>query len=121
MACAGMGPTLAGRALRAVLWGVCHFAFVLVEQVAELAAPLLLVVGAGWYALPRVLGLIQTSDGQMRDILNGLVEKIPTEIVLAGFRLTPGGLIFDGVVLMVVAAGLSTATAVLANELYRDR
>ena len=115
------GPTVAGRAARATLWGLAHFAFVLVEQVAELVAPLLLVVGAGWWALPKAVSLIQTSDGQMRDILNGLVQHIPTALTVAGHTFTPVGLLVDGVVLMAIAAGLSTATAVLANELYRDR
>ena len=115
------GPSILGRAARATLWGLVHFAFVLVQQIAELLAPLLLVLGAGWYALPKAVSLIQTNDGQMRDVLNGLVEKFPTEFTLAGHHITPVGLIVDGVVLMVLAAALSTATAVLANELYRDR
>ncbi len=115
------GPSVAGRAARITLWGVVHFAFVLAQQLAELLAPLLLVLGIGWYALPRAVSLIQTNDGQMRDILNGLVERVPTELTVAGHSLTPVGLIVDGVLLMVIAAGLSTATAVLANELYRDR
>ena len=115
------GPLVAGRVARITLWGVVHFAFVLVQQLSELLAPLLLVLGIGWYALPRAVELIQTGDGQMRDILNGLVAHVPSELLVAGVRLTPVGLIVDGVLLMVVAAGLSTATALLANELYRDR
>ena len=115
------GPSVAGRAARITLWGVVHFAFVLAQQLAELLAPLLLVLGIGWYALPRAVALIQTNDGQMRDILNGLVDRVPTELTVAGHSFTPTGLIVDGVLLMVIAAGLSTATAVLANELYRDR
>ncbi len=115
------GPSVAGRAARITVWGVVHFAFVLVQQLAELLAPLLLVLGIGWYALPKAVELIQTNDGQMRDILNGLVDRMPAEFVIAAHRITPIGLIIDGVLLMVIAAALSTATAVLANELYRDR
>jgi hypothetical protein len=115
------GPSVAGHAARVTLWGIVHFAFVLTQQVAELLSPLLLVVGAGWYLLPRAVALIQTNDGQMRDVLNGLVQRVPTELTVADHVLTPTGLMLDGVLLMVVAAGLSTLTAVLANELYRDR
>ncbi len=115
------GPSVAGRAARITLWGIVHFAFVLTQQLAELLAPLLLVLGLGWYALPKAVALIQTNDGQMRDILNGLVEHVPTELTVANYQFTPTGLILDGVLLMVIAAGLSTATALLANELYRDR
>ncbi len=115
------GPTVAGRAVRVTAWSIAHFAFALAQQLAELLAPLLLILGIGWYALPRIVGLIQTSDGQMRDILNGLQDHVPTELTIEGHVLTPGGLILDGVLLMVIAAGLSTATAVLANELYRGR
>ena len=115
------GPSVAGHAARVTLWGIVHFAFVLTQQVAELLAPLLLVLGAGWFLLPRAIDLIQTNDGQMHDVLNGLVQRVPTELTVAGHVLTPTGLMLDGVLLMVVAAGLSTLTAVLANELYRDR
>jgi hypothetical protein len=115
------GPSLAGHAARITIWGVVHFAFVLTQQIAELVAPLFLVLGIGWYALPRAIGLIQTNDGQMHDILNGLVDRIPSVLEVAGHSFTPVGLIVDGVILMAIAAGLSTATALLANELYRDR
>lgn len=115
------GPAVAGRTARVVLWSVVHFCASLAQQLAELLAPLLLIAGIGWYVLPRVIGLIQTDDGQMRDILNGLENHVPQQIELAGHTLTATGLIFDGLVLMAIAAALSTATAVIGSELYRDR
>ena len=115
----GRAPALAGRAARLTIWGLVHFAFGLAEQLAELLAPLLLVIGIGWWALPRVLGMIQISDGQMRDIMDGLADRIPAEATIAGHVLTPSGLVIDGVLLMAIAAALSTASALLAKELYR--
>ncbi len=106
---------------RVASWSVVLFCASLAQPLAELLAPLLLIAGIGWYALPRVVGLIQTDDAQMRDILNGFESHVPHELVLAGHRLTPGGLIVDGIVLMVVAAALSTATTVIGNELFRER
>ena len=115
----GRAPALAGRAARLTIWGLVHFAFGLAEQLAELLAPLLLVIGIGWWALPRVLGMIQISDGQMRDIMGGLADRIPAEATIAGHVLTPSGLVIDGFLLMAIAAALSTASALLAKELYR--
>ena len=113
------GSALALHAVRVTVWSVAHFAFALAQQLAELLAPLFLVIGLGWYALPRVLGLIRTGDGQMQDILNGLQSHVPTEVDVAGHVLTPFGLVFDGILLMAIAAALSTLTAVLSRELYR--
>ncbi len=107
------------HAVRITVWSIAHFAFALVQQLAELLAPLLLVIGLGWYALPRVLGLVRTGDGQMQDILNGLQGHVPTEVDVAGHVLTPSGLVVDGILLMVLAAALSTLTAVLSREFYR--
>lgn len=115
------GPGVVGRAARVVVWSIVHFCANLAQQLAELLAPLLLIVGIGWYVLPRMIGLIQTDDAQVRDILAGLVSHVPSQVVLAGHTLTASGLIVDGVVLMVIAAALSTATTVIGNELYRER
>ena len=98
-----------------------HFGANLAQQLAELLAPLLLIAGLGWYVLPHLIGLIQTDDGQVREILSGVQSHVPAQLTLAGHTLTASGLIVDGIVLMVIAAALSTATTVLGNELYRER
>lgn len=113
------GPAVAGRAARITVWSVTHFLFALGQQLAELLAPLLLVVGIGWAALPRALGLIQTPDGQMRDILNGLQTHIPGTITFDGHAVSAIGMIVAGFALMAVAALLSTLIGVLDRELYR--
>ena len=112
-------PAIALHAARITVWSIAHFAFGLAQQLAELLAPLLFVIGIGWYALPRVLGLIRTGDDQMQDILSGLQDHVPTEVAVAGHVLTPFGLIVDGILLMALAAALSTLSAVLSRELYR--
>ena len=113
------GPALAGHAARVGVWGIVHFAAALMQQVAELFAPFALVVGIGWYALPRVLGLIENGDGQMHDVLSGLADHVPQSVDIGGHVLTPAGLVFDGFMVMALAALLSTVSAVLARELYR--
>ncbi len=115
------GPGVVGRAVRVMVWSIVHFCASLAQQLAELLAPLLLIVGIGWYVLPRVIGLIQTDDGQVRDIVAGVQSHVPSQLVLAGHTLTASGLIVDGIALMVIAAALSTATTVIGNELYRGR
>ena len=112
-------PTVAGHAARATIWSLVHFAAGFAQQVAELCAPLLFVVGAGWYALPHLLGLIETKDSEMQDVLGGLAAHVPSQFVLADHVLTPRGLLIDGLLLMAAAAALSTLTALLSREFYR--
>lgn len=112
-------PAIAGHAARATVWAIVHFVAGFVGQVAEFGAPLLLVLGFGWYALPHLLGLITTDDGEMRDVLNGLASHVPSQLAIGDHVLTPASLIFDGLLLMAVAAALSTLVALLSRELYR--
>lgn len=46
------------RIARVGVWAVFYFAFYLVQQVSELVAPLVLVLGIGWSALPHVIGIV---------------------------------------------------------------
>jgi len=106
--------------VRLVLWSILHFVFYFLQQVAELLAPLLLVVGLGWWALPHVVGTLTTSsaagsDTQARDILNSIAGTIPSGLHLAGHWITPGGLIVDGLLLMAFAALGATLSAVAAR------
>ncbi len=115
----GEGTTL--RALRLAFWGVAHFAFYFLQQLAELLAPLLLALGLGWWALPRLVDAITTheanADQQTRDILNTVAGTIPHALKLAGHWITPGGLIVDGLLLMAVAAAGATMSALAAREM----
>lgn len=105
--------------LRVAAWSVLHFLFYFLQQLAELLAPLLLVIGIGWWALPRIVGAITTgaasSDSQAHDVLNAISGTIPAGIHLAGHWITPGGLIVDGLLLMAVAAIGATLSALAAR------
>ncbi|TLU73463.1 hypothetical protein [Lichenicoccus roseus] len=115
----GPQPGTVLRAIRLMLWSIVHFVFYFMQQVAELLAPLLLVLGLGWWALPRLVDAITTheatADQQARDILNSISGTIPHTLVLAGHSLTPTGLIFDGLLLMALAALGATISAVAAR------
>lgn len=110
-----------GAMIRTTVWSVCHFAFYLAQQIAELLAPLLLIIGIGWYLLPHIVSAITTSaasaDPQARDIMNHVAGTIPTQLVLNGHVMTPGGLIFDGILLMGLAAVGATLSALSARNM----
>lgn len=116
-----------GAGGRIALWGTAHFCFYLVQQVAELAAPVLLVLGAGWWALPHLLGMAShgaasvdtasADSGQVHDMLATASHAIPASIDLGGHVFTAGGLIFDGILLMALAAACSTVAAIAAREI----
>lgn len=105
--------------LRLGAWSLVHVVFYFLQQIAELLAPLLLVVGVGWWALPRIVGAITTqtaeADSQAHDILNTISGTIPSGLHLAGHWITPTGLIFDGLLLMALAAIGATLSALAAR------
>ena len=110
--------------LRLGLWGVTHFLFYFLQQIAELLAPLFLVVGIGWWSLPRIVAAVTTqavssqtgsTDAQTRDILNTISGAIPTGLHLAGYWVTPGGLIGLGLLMMAGAAIGATLSALAAR------
>ncbi len=67
--------------LRLGVWSVLHAVFYFLQQLAELLAPLLLVAGLGWWALPRVVGAVTSgtagTDGQAHDVLASISGAIP--------------------------------------------
>jgi len=109
------------RLLRTAIWAVVHFAFYFVQQVAELMAPFLLILGAGWAILPKAMDAVtrttSTADPQTHDIIAHVSGAVPTQIVVGSHVLTAGGLIFDGFLLMAVAAAGSTVAALAAREM----
>ncbi len=109
------------RALRLAFWSIAHFAFYFLQQVAELVAPLLLALGLGWWALPRLVDAITTheanADQQTRDILDTVAGMIPGGLRLAGHWITPAVLITDGLLLMAAAAIGATISALAAREM----
>lgn len=110
--------------LRIGLWSVLHFVFYFLQQLAELLAPLLLVAGVGWWALPRIVGAITTQtaspgapDSQAHDILNTISGTIPSSVHIGTHWITAGGLITGGLLLMAIAAAGATLSALAAREM----
>ncbi|GAN53718.1 hypothetical protein Tasa_010_265 [Tanticharoenia sakaeratensis NBRC 103193] len=107
--------------LRMALWSVCYFVFYFGQQIAELLAPLVLILGIGWALLPHVVDAITTSlpnaDPQARDVMNHVAGNIPQQITLAGHLMTPSSLIFDGFLLMALAAIGATISALAARNM----
>lgn len=104
-----------------VFWALCHFVGSFVQQIAEIFAPLCLVVGIGWAALPHVLSLLTTkeiaTDPQARDVVNTMVTLFPNHLAIGQHLLTPIGLIINGLLLLALAALGSTIMTVAARKL----
>ncbi len=113
------GPAPRRSGLRLGLWGMMHFLFYFLQQVAELLAPLFLVAGIGWWSLPRIVGAVTAQagngDGQARDLLNTISGTIPTGMHLDGYWVTPAGLIALGLLMMAAAAIGATLSALAAR------
>ncbi len=108
------------RAARLALWAIVNVTLVFVELVAELLAPLLLMAGAAWWALPRVLSLV-VLDGQANDVLRGLAARLPTDMLVAGTWLSAPKLITDAILLFAVVAVCRTIAALMTRALFTDR
>ena len=104
-----------GHVARVGVWSVINAILVFCEHLAELFAPLLLLAGAAWWAIPRALGAL-TLEGQANDLLQIVRSRVPHDVYIDGSYYTAGTLIWDGVLLIGVVAicrTLSTALAVL--------
>ena len=103
------------------IWSVLYFLFYMAQQVAELLAPLLLIAGIGWAALPHVVSAVSSSaghvDAQAHDVMAHVAEAIPNEVMFGSHLLTPSGLIFDGILLMALAALGATLSAVASRSM----
>jgi hypothetical protein len=110
-----------GRLLRVAVCAVFYALFYFVQQVTELLAPLVLILGVGWSVLPHLIGAIGTSaataDPQARDIVTHLAGTIPHQIVVGSYVVTATSLVTDGVLLMAAAALCATLAAVAAREM----
>ncbi|MGC5748175.1 hypothetical protein J4P41_05960 [Gluconobacter sp. NFX36] len=115
------GPLSTGALIRTGIWSVCYFVFYFAQQVAELLAPLLLILGLGWYILPHIVSAITTSaasaDPQAKDIMNHVAGTLPTHLQIGSHLLTPGSLMFDGFLLMGLAAIGATLSALAARNM----
>ncbi|GAA4485597.1 hypothetical protein GCM10023157_30650 [Gluconacetobacter asukensis] len=108
---------IARVAICAVFYGLFYF----VQQVTELLAPLVLILGVGWGALPHIVGAIGTSaasaDPQTRDIVTHVAGTIPHQIVIGSHVVTADSLVVDGLLMMAAAAVCAALAAVAAREM----
>ncbi|WP_256967764.1 hypothetical protein [Commensalibacter intestini] len=104
-----------------IVWAVCHFAFFFIQQVAEIFAPLLLIIGIIWKILPSLahsaVGMVDASDPQIRDMVGRGTDLIPTSLTVAGHTISASSLIFDGLLLIALTALCATITAFLGRRL----
>jgi hypothetical protein len=107
--------TVALRLAKMVVRGLALFAFCFVEILAELLAPVVLIGGIGWAALPGLLSMA-TPEGQARELLNNIVQAVPREIHLGHMALTPTALIVDGLLLIAVVALCRTLQSIIGTE-----
>jgi hypothetical protein len=108
------------KAANVIVWAIINAALLFAEQLAELLAPLFLLAGAVWWAIPRALDTI-TLDGPANDVLQTVRGHIPHEIVLGGDYYTPGALIWNGVLCIAVVAICRTLSILLATLLLDRR
>lgn len=113
-------PGVLSRGLRATAWGLAHWALGFVAQVLEVLAPLTLVCGLGWWALPRLATLVPL-DAQARAVADDALAHVPQTLHLAGLSLSPMGMIVDGLMLMALAALMQTMSAIVAAEIHNGR
>ncbi len=103
------------RLAKAVARGVVLFAFSFVEILAELLAPVVLICGIGWAALPGMLSMA-SGEGQAHELLNNVLQSIPRELHVGGMALTPTTLIVDGLLLIAVVALCRTLQTIVSNQ-----
>jgi hypothetical protein len=104
------------RAAGVVVWAVINAAILFAEQLAELLAPLLLLAGAVWWAIPRGLDALKL-DGPANDILQQVRAHVPSEIFVSGSYYSAHTLISDGLWCIAVVAICRTLSNLLTNLL----
>ncbi len=105
--------------LRTTIWAICYFVFYFVQQLAELLAPLLLIARVLWKVLPAVIGSLThaaAADPQARDAISGVAAAIPSHLAVAGYDLTASSLIWDGILLMALAAAGATLATIAGKN-----
>ncbi|MEE8663185.1 MAG: hypothetical protein SOH81_06340 [Acetobacter sp.] len=104
-----------------LLWAVLYFLFYVMQQLAELLAPLALIIGIGWSVLPKLVDAISSgigsTDPQTQEAVAHVGNIIPKELVISGHVMTASGLIGDGIMLIVLAALGATLSAVAARSM----
>ncbi len=103
------------RLARAVVRGVVLFAIALIEIMAEMLAPIVLICGVGWAMLPGLLSMAGT-EGQARELLSNVMQSIPKQLHVGSMVVTPTALIADGLLLIAVVALCRTLQTIISSE-----
>ncbi len=104
------------RISKRVVQGLVMFAVGFVEIVAEVLAPIVLISGIAWSFLPGLLSGVGP-EGPARDAINSVVQAVPREIHFGHSVITPGSLIFDGIMLIALVALCRTILAIVNREI----
>jgi hypothetical protein len=102
---------MALRGLGIAFWGIVTFALTFAELVAEVVAPLLLMLGGLWWALGQVIAAIPVPPE-----VKPMVQAFPTQLVAGGHVLTPSVLIVQGLWLLAVVAACRTLNGIIAKQ-----
>ena len=109
-----------GRYAKLAVWSVLNVGLLFGEQLGELMAPLLIVGGIIWWAIPRALAAI-TLDGPAADLLNLVRSRVPHDVYLDGSYYSAGTLITDGLWMIALVAVCRTASTALTTLLLDRR
>ncbi len=109
-----------GHVARVAVWSAINAVLIFAEHLAELFAPLLLLAGAVWWAVPHAMDSLKL-DGQANDLLQIVRSHVPHEVYLDGSWYTAGTLVWDGVKLIAVVAICRTLSTALATLLLDRR
>jgi hypothetical protein len=102
---------LALRGVGIAFWGLVTFALTFVELVAEVVAPLLMMLGGLWWATGQIIAAIPVPPE-----IQPMLRSFPTQLVAAGHVLTPTGLIIQGLWLLAVVAACRTINGIIHKQ-----
>ncbi len=106
----GVGAVLL-KGIGIIFWGLVSFGLTFVELVAEVVAPLLLLLGGLWWAALQVLSKLPV-PAEVQPAL----QSFPKQLEAAGHVLTPTGLIIQGLWLLAVVAACRTLNSIIFKE-----
>jgi hypothetical protein len=102
---------VAAKGLGVAFWGLVSFGLTFVELLAEIAAPLVLMLGALWWAVLKVIDALPVPPE-----MQPMVAAFPVRLVAAGYVLTPGGMIIQGLWLVAVVAACRTLNGIIFKQ-----
>ena len=99
------------RGLWIVFWGVISFVLNFAQAVAEEVAPVLLLLGALWWGIIRIVAALPRGPE-----IDPYVQYLPERLQAGGYTLTPVGMIELGILLLAVVAACRTVDGIIARR-----